>query len=436
MVLAERVERVLRAHRLPGLDEVLPEAFLHPHYGGYSLANLPATIGRMLGVRLEGMAPPLPSDLWADLTAGVRRVVLVLLDAVGYHAFRRLADEEPAYRRLVEAGRLFPLTSVFPSTTVVALTSLWTGRTPLGHGFLGTRLLLSDQGVMTDMLALSPAAHKEEREVLLDWGWEPERFVTAPSLAALLARQGVQTTALIYYLYLEGGLSRIFLRDVTVRHGYVSLGDLWINLRRAVMEARDGPALIYAYWGVGDTLAHVYGPETEPWQAEMRLLGRALEEDFLAPLPARAREGTLLLVVADHGAVPTPPKQAVRLADHPALQEMLLLPPAGEPRAAYLYVRPDQADALRAYVAEHLADRFVLIETERAVEAGLFGPEAPSPVLRNRLGDFLLLARGDTHLVMRAQEGTRRKPVLRGHHGNLTPEEMLVPLLMVRLDGA
>jgi len=49
--------------------------------------------------------------------------------------------------------------------------------------------------------------------------------------------------------------------------------------------------------------------------------------------------------------------------------------------------------------------------------------------VRVRLGDFLLLAQDDSRLMV------KEKPVpFHGHHGSLTPEEMLVPLLMVRLD--
>ena len=439
MNLATQIEHTLRTHRFPGLEEYLPEEFILPHYGGYSIANVPATVAALLGVELPDGAPPLPTHLWADpsgqasgrgMASGVRRVVLVLLDAVGYlHLQRYLTEEDSVFRHLAQAGRLVPLTSVFPSTTVAALTTLRTGRTPLGHGFLGTKLLLSEQGLLANMIKLAPAAHKRPEE-LLDWGWKPEEFVTVPSLAQQLAAAGVQSVAHTYLPHLAGGLSRIFLRGMTEVQGYAGFSDLWINLRRTLIQRQNEPLFVSAYWGSTDTVAHLYGPEGEPFRAELRHLARALEEDFLAPLPAAAREGTLLIIIADHGQTATPPERAVRLSDHPALQQALLLPPAGEPRAAYIYVRPGQADGLRAYVAEHLSGRFLLLEMERAVTAGLFGPEQPTPELRARLGDFLLLARNDSRLIVE-----KKKVPIHGHHGSLTPEEMLVPLLMVRLDG-
>jgi len=401
-----------------------------PHYGGYSIANLPATIARMLGVELAGAAPPLPEQLWADLAPGVRRVVMVVLDAVGYlHLQRILAEEDSALRRLAQAGRLVPLTSVFPSTTVAALTTLWTGRTPLGHSFVGTRLLLREQGVLANMLRLAPAASRQ-RGALLDWGWEPEEFVTVPSLGRQLTEDGVETVAHTRRSFLGGALTRVFLRGMEDVQGYVGFSDMWINLRHTLSKQSGERLFASVYWGGLDATGHAYGPDGEPFRAALRHLARSLEEDLLAPLPAAAREGTLLMVTADHGQTATPPERVVHLSDHPVLRRSLLLPPAGEPRAAYLYVRPGQAEVAQAYVAEHLADRFVVVETERALAAGLFGPGEAAPEVRARLGDVLLLARDGVRL-----EAKEKKVAIHGHHGGLTAEEMLVPLLMVRLDG-
>jgi hypothetical protein len=434
MDIAAQIEHTLRTHRPPGLDETLPEQFILPHYGGYSIANIPPTIAALLGTELPAAAPPLPDHLWTDMAAGVRRVVLVILDAVGYLSLQRiLAEEDSVLRRLARAGRLVPLTSVFPSTTVAAMTTLWTGQTPLGHGFLGTKLLLAEQGLLANMLRLAPAAHRQPEE-LLEWGWDPEEFVTVPSLGQRLAASGIQTIAHTYYAFIGSGLTDIFMRGIENKQGYVSFSDMWINLRRTLLQPPESPSgqdslFVSVYWGTLDTVAHSYGPEGEPFQAALRHLARSLEEELLAPLPTSAREGTLLIISADHGQIATPPERAVHLADHPALRQMLLLPPAGEPRAAYLYTRPGQSEPLRAYVAEHLADRFLTLDTEQALAAGLFGPETPTLDLRARLGDLLLLAQNDSQIIAKEE-----KFILRGYHGSLTPEEMLVPLLLVRLD--
>jgi hypothetical protein len=215
------------------------------------------------------------------------------------------------------------------------------------------------------------------------------------------------------------------------------LSDLWLNLCHTLGARRSDQRLfIDAYWGGIDNVGHVYGPTGAHLPSALRHVARSFEEDFLARLPRQAREGTLLIVTADHGQISTPPEHVVHLPAHPDLQETLLLPPAGESRAAFLYVRPGQKDKLRAYVREHLADHFLALDTEQALEAELFGPvEHLAPYLRVRLGDVLLIAKDDSRLSTRDRDKSGGSK-LRGHHGSLTPEEMLVPLLMARLDGA
>ena len=435
MDIAAQIEQIIRQHRLPGLEGYLPEKSIMPNYDGCSITNVAATAAGLLGVELADAAPPLPTDLWADMASDVRNVIMVVLDAVGYRCLQRAlaeAKKDSILHRLAQVGRFAPITSVFPSTTVAAMTTIWTGRTPLDHGFIGTKLLLGGQGVLANMLNLGPAIHRKPGE-LLDWGWEPDEFVTVPSLGQQLTANGVQTIAHTHLPFIGGALTRIFLRGMDSIRGHVDCNDMWINLRRAISQpSTPAPRFISGYWGGTDNTAHVYGPEGEHFQVAMRHLLRSLEEDFLARLPTAAREGTVLIITADHGQTTTPPEQIVQLSDHPALQRTLLVPPAAEARAAYLYVRPDQADSLRAYVSEHLAGRFLLIEAERALEAGLYGPFGAelAPGIRARLGDMLLLAQDDSRLLY-SDEPTP----FHGHHGSLTPDEMLVPLLMARLDA-
>jgi hypothetical protein len=428
---ANEIEEAIRCHRLPILEKQLPpDEFVMPHYEGLSLANLPATIAALLGADLPGAAPPLPADLWADMAPGVRRVVLVLLDAVGYLRLCRLleADESLSFAHLARQGRLIPLTSVFPSTTTTALATLWTGRTPAEHGLVGYALFLQEYGVVADMLSLEPM-RGQGRETLVDWGLEPEKFLPVPGLAGLLAPQGITCRLLIHQQYVDSPLSLMLHRGVAERRGYISSSDMWVSIRHMLAQYRGERLLLVAYWGGVDGIAHVYGPTAETWPAEIRNLAFSLEREFLQPLPPADREGTLLVITTDHGQVFAPPERAVLLTKHPPLWRALVLPPSGDSRAAYLHVRHGQADVVWAYLEEQLAGRFVVLDSKVALEAGLLGKGGITPETPSRIGDLIALARGEASL-----HWGYREPKLWGRHGGLTPEEMLVPLLMVRLD--
>lgn len=427
---ATQIEDRLLGRRQPGF----PDGFVLPDYAGYSIANIAPTIARMFDVNLEGPSPPLPEHLWAEVGRNVECVVLLLLDAVGYLQLKRYMAAEPSlFTRLARRGQFFPITSVFPSTTVSALSSIRTGRSPLDHGFLGTKLLLSEQGVLANLLKMAPAAYAGAGR-LEKWGWEAADFVTVPSLAQQLGAARIGSVVHTRRHFIGSTLTQVLLQGVDDLQGYLHLSDLWINLRRTLNQRPVGQRLfVDVYWSGVDDTGHTYGPDDEYMPSALRHFSRSMEQDLLSSMTPEARRSTLLIVAADHGQIATPAEKVVYLPDHPGLRETLLLPPAGESRAAYLYLRRGQRSALRSYVAENLADRFVLLDTDRALEAGLWGHTAEiTPTVRGRLGDMVLTARHDAQLSSREKEVDRTP--LRGHHGGLTAQEMLVPLLMARLD--
>jgi hypothetical protein len=205
---------------------------------------------------------------------------------------------------------------------------------------------------------------------------------------------------------------------------------LWVNLREWLSERHHERALFAAYWSAVDTLAHKYGPSSPTIDAEIQSIAYSFEREFLQPLSARARDGTLFLLTADHGQLDTPPARAIYLRDHPELTECLLFTPTGEARAAYLHCMTGEVAAARDYLQARLADQFLVVDSRAALAMGLFGRGNHAPETRHRIGDLLALPRHD-HILWDGNE----PPKMLGRHGGLTVEEMLVPLLAARLDG-
>src|SRR5262245_60742900 len=97
-----------------------------PDYSGAGLVNLMASI-----VAGRGGAPrhPLLASLPAKEVSDAKNVVLLIVDGLGDHyLMRRGAGGELARRRRRA------ITSVFPPTTASAITTSYTGSTPLEHG--------------------------------------------------------------------------------------------------------------------------------------------------------------------------------------------------------------------------------------------------------------------------------------------------------------
>ena len=200
--LAEQRSPALAALGLPG-DVVVP---CH----GISIANLPATLAEILGGKLLGAAAPLPDAMWRDLATGVQRVVWFIVDALSWLDLRQLVEEgkAPTIGRLAEAGRLLPITSVLPSTTTTALTTLWTGYTPAQHGLVGHMTYMHEFGLIGDLLSFSPAGVRM-RDELLERGLSLDEFLPVPGLAQALLEQGIVTRALINVDLAMTGFSRL-----------------------------------------------------------------------------------------------------------------------------------------------------------------------------------------------------------------------------------
>ncbi len=418
---------------MPGLPELPPGEFVLPYYDGLSIANIPATVTALLGGELPPH-PTLPPDIWAGWALGLRRVVLVLLDGLGHLQLQRqAADPDLAvFARMAAAGAYVPLTSVFPSTTTAALLTFWTGRMPAEHGMLGYEMYLREYGVLANMISLSPV-YERQAEMLHGWGFDPEQFTPAPGLAAQLNAQGIGVRDLIAKGLMHSGLSRILRRGGVKSTGYATLADMWTQLRQILEEEpADGFSreLIMVYWPGVDSVGHGSGPDSASWPAEVRALAWTMDRELLAPLSPAAREGTLLLVTADHGQVSAPPEQATLVGQHPGLEEHLTVPVSGDARAAFLFARDGRRDQVCAYFAGPLAGRFTLLDSGRALAAGLFGPGTPAPETRFRIGDLLAIARGANSLNRGSTPA-----LLQGRHAGLLSEEMLVPFLGARLES-
>ena len=79
---------------------------------------------------------------------GINKVVLLVIDGFGFKQFLNHLKENKFLTNLTNQGEVYPLTSVFPSQTTNALTTLNTGLTPQEHGLFEYFIYLKDIGVV------------------------------------------------------------------------------------------------------------------------------------------------------------------------------------------------------------------------------------------------------------------------------------------------
>ncbi len=418
---------LLKADRLPELD--LGPDFQYPHYNGLSILNVPSGMCKLLGAPEFG-APALKPELLTPLGEGVRRVVIVLVDALGFSKLQSwgIEKKDSVWSRLLEGGVLAPITSISPSTTSAALTTLWTGRPPGQHGIAGYETWLKEYGVVANMIEHKPITFAGRSAHLGQAGFQAKHFLPAPTLGPHLKEHGIQGYLFQHFSISGSGLSEMFSPEVSV-HGFATPADQWTSVRQ-LLESKPGERIyVGTYWDAVDTLSHIHGPDEGRAQAEFEHFSAALEQFLLKGLSAEARKDTALILIADHGQITTTAGDPFySIENHPSLGRRIHMI-TGENRLAYLYVRPGQMEAVREYIEKTWPNQFAVVESANALHGGLFGPEPFTDLIHDRIGDLIVLAKGNAYLWWHPKQSH-----LVGRHGGLHPEEMLVPFLGARLD--
>ncbi len=414
----------LEAHRLPGIDSG-PHT-LHPFYGGYSLANIPAAVCRWLGVPPFGIEPLAP-EIMGAFPGSFRHVVLLVVDGLGLNKFtqflqaaRRGDARFGLWDKLAAEGTLLPLTSVTPSTTATALTTLWTGRTPAEHGVVGYEMWLKEYNLSANMITHAPAAFRGEPGSLKRTGFDPSTFLPVPTLGPHLAARGIQARAFPRFSLAFSGLSTMLLSEVKM-YPFQTLSDLWVSLPAHLNAHADERAYTYIYWGELDELSHRFGPNDLRVELEFANF-TALVGHFLSELKT-GRGDTLLLMTADHGHLDTAQSPHFEVRNHPELSSYLHMLPSGESRFAYLYVKPGCEGKVREYLDLVFPGQFVMLPSETARQSGLLGSGHLHPGLADRTGDFVLIAQDEAYLWWANKENH-----MLGRHGGLSTIEMQIPL--------
>jgi hypothetical protein len=201
---------------------------------------------------------------------------------------------------------------------------------------------------------------------------------------------------------------------------------MFVKCKRVLEEM--GPVFLVLYYSGIDTLEHRFGPYSEEVTAEIESF-EFLLKNFFGKLSDTTKREAMIMLTADHGVCETRRTRYVK--DFPEVAGNLRLPPVGDSRTAFLFGMEEQGEVLRRAFRRSF-DGFRLVECDELMEAGAFGRSADSEALRSVIGDFGGLSKGPEALAYPYYEDERNREQ-RGGHGGMTPEEVIVPLLSIRL---
>ena len=362
-----------------------------PDYGGACIASLvPA-----LAARRHSTVSWLPQP-----AVDAEQLVLLVLDGLGWSALRSGARHAPALSGAVGG----PVTSVAPTTTATALTSIATGTTPAQHGVVGYRLAVGAE---------------RGREVMNVLRWRTDSGDARQSSPARLfqpraAFLGNNVPALTRSEFASTGFTAAHLAGCRLV-GWNVPSTIVVEVKRLVDA---GEPLVYVYYDGLDKVAHQYGLG-DHYQAEL-----ANADRLVSDLAAVLGQSGALVVTSDHGQVEV--GDAVRLPGPDLLSGVELI--SGEGRFRWFHCRRGASDDVLACAQAQFGDEaWIRTRDEMVAEGWYGGPLAPQ--VSDRLGDVAVVAHAPVAVLDPADTGETR---LMARHGSLTEAEMYVPLVALR----
>lgn len=393
------------------LLEKLEEGLFKPDYENFSLVNLSNFVLNHFKAQVNHAPYPLDSFI-SGVSENIEKIVFFLIDALGMSSLEKLLNKDRIFHEYV----ILEATSVFPTTTSSAITSLLTATTPIEHGVLGYILYIRQLGTLLNMIELSSPIMGKVTSALSNKDLMFEKTVFEKLLEV-----GVKSYVLTSRTIRGSGLSNLVNVGASVR-SYRSFGDMFSKFREILQE--EGPLFSFVYWGLLDSIGHKLGVTSEAFESELYWLLRMLSREILPILP----RNTLLIVLGDHGQIFTPWERETWWSWKDEISSFFSLPPGGEMRMMHIYT--NQPVAMVQYLTEKYSERALVLTKKQALDQKLFGDVSQVPSASvERIGDVVLIAKENYSFYFKY---TGKEESLRSKHGSLSTEELIVPLMIFR----
>ncbi len=355
------------------------------------LMNITTTILKHYNVKTEFTVL---QCLEKELNKNYRNVVLILVDAMGSEILKKHPNETEFLRE----NQIETLTTVFPSTTVAATTSILTGKPPVNTGWIGWLQYIKE----------------EDRSVIFffnkDFYDEKHKFDYSVSEKYAPVKQ-------IYGLIEEKNpdikTKEIFPEFRTPEHK--TFRD---ECETIIKETKtEGRHFVYSYWDKLDTLLHRTGTTSVKVKNHINDINESVKY-----LIDELDDDTLVIITADHGQIDI---EELELWNYEDIINTFKHNPSIEARATAFFIKDDQEEAFVNAFNKHFSEYFILYKSEDFLNTKILGDAEEHYKVKEFLGDYFAIA-----IDKYAFKLSNSKRVFKAQHAGLTKDEMLIPLII------
>ena len=386
--------------------------------------TMPLPTGYNRQRNLTHVLPSLAASLGAALPNSLqlpaaRSAILLLVDGLGLEQLEQFSAHAPFLRSVLkrQSAEQTELSSIYPSTTAAALSSLGTGLPPGEHGLVGYDVYDPERDTVVNQLG----------------GWDertdPETWQPNPTIFQSLNKErlagvhAIEPVTVSLSAFEDSALTRAALQGPR----FVGQDELSERFQQAAQEAQQPGTLIYLYVNELDKTGHQFGPGSDQWLEVLEEID-AQARRMVHKLPAE----TLAAVTGDHGMIEVKEEDRIDFAEDEELIQHIAHT-AGEPRMVQLHFDPSATQAQRAQTLSawhrRFGDQSWVVTRDQAIAAGWFG--TVNGRVRPRIGELVVTSFAPIALYD-SRRATPQSFNMVGHHGAPTPAEVRVPWLMIQ----
>ena len=367
----------------------------------HSIVNLAATMANFLGKPTNHSTLP---SLAERLKPKYKNIVYIVIDGMGDRILKKNLSANSFFRK----HQIDTVTSVFPSTTASATTTLTSALTPSEHGWFAWSVDFDGQ-----VIELFRNRNFYTHELTADRDFARKHL---PFEEFFAHGNSERTTYSIFSSTLAG---RIYA-DHEVE--FLGLSQMYRKLHKICKQP--DKKFVYAYYADLDTVMHGYGTTALKTQCLLKRIQRKTAH------LAKKHPDTLFVLTADHGQ--TDVKGFTYICDDEDIQACLEHPISLDPRGASFKIKPDKIEDFKV-AFEKYSDDYELFTSQELIEKGIFGDFKLHPEYKKYLGDFIAIGT-DTAKMLVFDPGDQYQGSSRLYHGvhtGLTADEMWVPIIVI-----
>ncbi|MGQ4833813.1 MAG: alkaline phosphatase family protein [Candidatus Asgardarchaeia archaeon] len=357
-------------------------------------------------------------------------VITFLIDTIGFENVKY----SNLLSKLVENDSGTFLSSIFPTITSAVLTSISTGLPPEVHGIVGHKIFIEEIGNVVDMLRMStidfgypdglPSAGVDVRRFL--WGTSVyDNIETSEDLVRVkIALNRIS----------KHGLSWILVDDFSKVIGFDTLVDCMALIKKILEKYHDKKVLIEVYLAELDEIAHLYGPYSEEYAFQMKIIEEHLEW-LISHLNDKALDHGSIFIFADHGQNNFEKEKRITFIQDEIehLNTFLAYTPGASGRVIHFYIKEGMIEEAINFLKTKIGNKGLVIESKKIISS-VYPKISNEEKVISRLGNVLVILKSGSSLKFPSEEkeGIIERDLV-ANHGSLTSDELIVPYVFSNL---